>query len=562
MGALLALFVASSLLVAGTLYGCTEWLSEEALDAVALYGPEASSLEDLSLTVPFKEWSKASSGDWETLRWTEWLTRIEEADPGSQETFNGLEAGHTLILRGASKAVRLEIRHDPRAGTYQIRSSKGYSLVPEDALWFNQYMVTEGLQSLYPKASPPRLSLKWQGYGGQGSKDLGMDQWDWFYTDARRQVQRYVLTKGKGNTVVDYKLGDSLQVMGIVSQDQLVIEAFSDRAFKQSLGPLAYKGQTGHFVPLNREGSTYYRLQLTRPRGALVGQGYGRIESAVEVRMAMNPRVSGYHVPQGAGGLFTLVVEGVPEGAVPVLQQKLLPEVRWQRLVTQGKQAYIALLPLTYTTKAGKYPYRIHLSFKGGQGTTWHHRGELVVVPKTFAVQNLKVDAEVEANTRSDAAYAEYNKYFIPARDVSDPLPLWEGAFIAPIQGRLTTAWGTRRRVNGDLTSYRHNGVDLAAPTGTPVKASNSGRVVFAKSLILTGETVIIDHGLGLFTTYLHLDTYHVAQGQRVKKGEVIGTVGSTGFSTGPHLHFTISYHRTALDPFTLWQWPGILINQ
>jgi murein DD-endopeptidase MepM/ murein hydrolase activator NlpD len=118
-----------------------------------------------------------------------------------------------------------------------------------------------------------------------------------------------------------------------------------------------------------------------------------------------------------------------------------------------------------------------------------------------------------------------------------------------PVGGRLTTEFGETRYVNDFPTSYRHLGLDIAAPEGTEVKASNRGKVVLARSLILTGNTVMIDHGEGLFSVYHHLLKLSVKAGAVVERGQKIGEVGSTGFSTGPHLHFMISYFTTNLEP-------------
>lgn len=108
------------------------------------------------------------------------------------------------------------------------------------------------------------------------------------------------------------------------------------------------------------------------------------------------------------------------------------------------------------------------------------------------------------------------------------------------------------RYVNDALTSYRHSGTDYAVPKGTPVKALNRGRVNLSMFLTLTGNTVVIDHGFGLFTVYFHLDSLNVEKNQMVHQGDIIGTVGSTGFSTGPHLHYTTSIGKTNFDTLLL----------
>ncbi|MFC7749861.1 M23 family metallopeptidase [Paenibacillus thermoaerophilus] len=120
--------------------------------------------------------------------------------------------------------------------------------------------------------------------------------------------------------------------------------------------------------------------------------------------------------------------------------------------------------------------------------------------------------------------------------------------FLLPVKGRLTTPYGFTRYVNGQ-SAGSHQAIDLAAPKGTPVQAANDGFVVLAEELYLTGNAVYIDHGMNLFSQYIHLDEILVTPGQRVKRGDMIGKVGSTGFSTGPHLHFTFWVGNSPVNP-------------
>jgi len=120
---------------------------------------------------------------------------------------------------------------------------------------------------------------------------------------------------------------------------------------------------------------------------------------------------------------------------------------------------------------------------------------------------------------------------------------LWDGAFKMPLQGDETTAFGTHR-------SYEfHPGVDFAATQGTPVSAPAAGVVVFVGDLPARGNVVILDHGVGVFTTYAHLQQWDVEVGADVKPGQAIGRVGTTGFSTGPHLHWELWVDGANVDP-------------
>ncbi len=145
-------------------------------------------------------------------------------------------------------------------------------------------------------------------------------------------------------------------------------------------------------------------------------------------------------------------------------------------------------------------------------------------------------DAELQARQDEDRRLAELY------RQDSGPR-LWDGAFRAPVQGAVTTAFGTHR-------SYEyHPGMDFAAPLGAPVAAPADGVVVFVGSMPARGNIVILDHGAGVFTTYAHLQRAEVSPGTAVKPGQVIARVGSTGYSTGPHLHWELWIDGANVDP-------------
>jgi len=129
---------------------------------------------------------------------------------------------------------------------------------------------------------------------------------------------------------------------------------------------------------------------------------------------------------------------------------------------------------------------------------------------------------------------------------------LWRGAFRIPVDGgQPTGGFGLRRVLNGQPRSP-HTGYDWAAPAGTPVLASNAGRVALVAEHFFAGRNVILDHGLGLFTLYFHLTEARVARGEPVTGGQVIGTVGATGRVTGAHLHFAVLLNGARVDPEAL----------
>ncbi len=140
----------------------------------------------------------------------------------------------------------------------------------------------------------------------------------------------------------------------------------------------------------------------------------------------------------------------------------------------------------------------------------------------------------------------------VAARNRTEPLPFFETGFLQPAQGRISGVFGSQRILNGQPRSP-HSGLDIAAPVGTPILATADGVVSLVHNgMILTGKTIMIDHGFGLDSVYIHMDAIHVEEGQRVQQGDLIGEIGMTGRTNGPHLHFGISWYGARLDPQTV----------
>jgi murein DD-endopeptidase MepM/ murein hydrolase activator NlpD len=131
---------------------------------------------------------------------------------------------------------------------------------------------------------------------------------------------------------------------------------------------------------------------------------------------------------------------------------------------------------------------------------------------------------------------------------------LFANGFTRPIKGgRISSVFGSQRILNG-VPKSPHNGIDIAVPRGTPVEAMSEGKILLsADNFYYAGNFIIIDHGLGLNSLYLHLSESFVKEGQFVKKGEVIGKVGTTGRSTGPHLHWSVQWFDKRVDPNTVF---------
>ena len=138
------------------------------------------------------------------------------------------------------------------------------------------------------------------------------------------------------------------------------------------------------------------------------------------------------------------------------------------------------------------------------------------------------------------------------ARSINSDLPFFKNQFIMPVEGIISGVYGSQRILNGK-PKWPHYGIDIAAKQGTMIKSSASGTVTMAEDdLYYTGGTIIMDHGHGISTIYSHLENVMVSVGDKINQGDIIGTVGSTGRSTGPHLDFRVNWFQTRLDPMSI----------
>jgi|GraSoiStandDraft_14_1057315.scaffolds.fasta_scaffold87353_2 murein DD-endopeptidase MepM/ murein hydrolase activator NlpD len=213
-------------------------------------------------------------------------------------------------------------------------------------------------------------------------------------------------------------------------------------------------------------------------------------------------------------------------------------------LVMREGDEWIALVGIALTAKPGS-----KLQVEAEQAGGGVERFEVAVAPKQYASQHLKVppgqvDLSKEHLTRYERERVHLSEVLRTFTE-SAPATL---AMLQPAPGQRSSSFGLRRYFNGRSRSP-HNGMDFAAPAGTPVIAANAGRVIDTGDYFFPGRTIVLDHGQGLLTLYAHLEAIDAAVAQAVSAGSLIGKVGATGRITGPHLHFSVYLNAVAVDP-------------
>ncbi len=326
-------------------------------------------------------------------------------------------------------------------------------------------------------------------------------------------------------------------------------------------GSLLYDGAAADFA-FDAAGAEAgeYQLTLYSRREGESGRGYGIFtftagflvqpaapaeEEDPELPEADEPTLDIGRTELQQGDIFSMRLRGLPEGVQPTAETSLGLAV-----FTPGPSgSWSAAVPVGNLRQPGDYPVTVYAGDERFEAT-------VTVLPFAFEEQDLIIDVTdpVISEANSPAAYQQYREKIPPLFDTYDDVRYWEGVFLQPVEGVITTEFGMIRYTNGDYANPSHHwGMDISAAEGTPVAAPGAGRVVLAENLLNTGNTLVIEHGGGLKSYYFHMHRLDVAEGEQVEKGQLLGQVGTTGYSTGPHLHFEMRISNQAISPSMLF---------
>jgi murein DD-endopeptidase MepM/ murein hydrolase activator NlpD len=246
---------------------------------------------------------------------------------------------------------------------------------------------------------------------------------------------------------------------------------------------------------------------------------------------------------------LTLPTENRVPGGIAIIElpsNEQAPQIKYGNYrvtVVKDQQKWLAVVGIPLATQPGKQTLQINTNNKSSELN-------FIIKDKQYRTENVTLTNQRQVNpnaedlkrietesARTESALTHYTETLTPDFNL-----------LQPVKGKRSPTFGFRRIFNGEARNP-HSGMDIPAPTGTPIQSPADGLITEVGEFFFNGNTVFIDHGFGLATMYCHLSRIDVKIGQQVKRGEVIGLVGATGRVTGPHLHFGVSLNRAMVDP-------------
>lgn len=442
--------------------------------------------------------------------------------------------GLNFTLRTGQKQYRLYVDKDFEKKSLYLETESDFLKV--DSAYFERILNDPVFDTLYEYNRPPRVYMTLDG----SSRIILPSAYDWQVkkADGLFHPARTDYLKGTEHYSFDVNQDSVLACDFEIEPDSFYLFIYKDGELVASVDR---PENAARLVDEDGFYSCIMQLEWDRQEGR---DFYGNATYEFSIAADYPPRIEISAKEIDPGELLVIKASNIQPDEDLVVES----EFDFKPNAFQEGNTRTVLLPVSYYHKENR-AYSVKVT--AGETT---REFNVFLRPKEFIIQHMRIDPKVAAATRNEKSSAEIREKLYPLKPVSDPVRYWEGEFIMPVEGGRVSPedFGKKRYVNDAPTSYRHNGLDIGHDEGTPVMATNNGRVLIADYLIETGNTVVIEHGFGLKSWYYHMKDLNVKTGDIVKKGDVIGTVGSTGFSTGPHLHFSLTVNDVWINPITI----------
>jgi murein DD-endopeptidase MepM/ murein hydrolase activator NlpD len=330
--------------------------------------------------------------------------------------------------------------------------------------------------------------------------------------------------------------------------------------------PTATPAPAGDMVYIVQPGETLYRIALRYNTTAWNLAAYNKLDNPTMIYVSQR-----LMIPSGTKNSATVpALPSLPDPFVsvdiaplPVIQGNTIAVtvltsrdvalsgtfLDWTIPFAKQGSAYYALIGIHAMQKQGLFPMTLTATDSGGRQTSM--TTSVQVVAGKFWYETINVTEAQQALLAPDIVTAERNQ-LASIFGAFTPQRYWNGLFALPTNGKITSVFGSRRDYVGAEFNKYHEGVDFWGTSGTPVYAPADGVVVLAQPLKVRGNAVIIDHGWGIYSGLYHLSEIDVTVGQRVRQGQAVARIGSTGLSTGSHLHWDVRIRNMNVDPL---QW-------
>lgn len=291
------------------------------------------------------------------------------------------------------------------------------------------------------------------------------------------------------------------------------------------------------------------KAELKEPAENKESRGFGWLFYRFGFEIDIKPTLKTSDTTVKQGDVLAVELSRVGEETKPTIETNMAVGTE----ISFGQKedgAYLALIPINYQVAAGKYKATVNAdNFTEDIDFTVEAQS---YVRQAVTVQNTTQEIKAQG---SAASINQYNATLDALSEDTDSTTnvKWSGAFVEPVLGSVTTSYGSILTTTGISQSMRSTGINITADEGTVVSAPNPGKVILAKNLAYGGNTIVIDHGGGIKSYYTNLNTMTAKEGDVVEKSQAIGTVGTTGYSTTPHLHFEIRINNVPVNPVSFY---------